>query len=71
MIIDDLKVKIIKQPSWVNKYKEKLATADEAVKVINSGDSIVVQPGCAVPRELQEQWLSGKMNCLELNFIIF
>ena len=60
MIIDDLKVKMIKQPSWVNKYKEKLATADEAVNVINSGDSIVVQPGCAVPRELLRAMVKRK-----------
>ncbi len=60
MIIDDLKVKMIKQPSWVNKYKEKLTTADEAVNVINSGDSIVVQPGCAVPRELLRAMVKRK-----------
>ena len=50
--IDELKVNMIKQPSWVSKYKEKLTTADDAVKVIKSGDSIVVQPGCAAPMEL-------------------
>lgn len=60
MIIDELNIKMIKQPSWVNKYKEKLTTADEVVKVINSGDSIVVQPGCAVPRELLRAMVKRK-----------
>lgn len=33
-------------------YNNKLVTADEAVKVIKSGDNIVVQPGCACPMEI-------------------
>ncbi len=33
-------------------YNQKTVTADEAVKVIKSGDNVVVQPGCAVPLEL-------------------
>jgi len=35
-----------------NIYSKKLTTSDEAVKKIKSGDSIVIQPGCAVPLEL-------------------
>ncbi|MBN1637509.1 MAG: acetyl-CoA hydrolase/transferase family protein [Ignavibacteriales bacterium] len=35
--------------AWIKKYKEKLTTAEEAVKVIKSGDNIIVQPGCAAP----------------------
>ncbi len=37
---------------WISKYKSKLISSDEAVKVIKSGDNIVVQPGCAAPLEL-------------------
>ncbi len=33
-------------------YNQKLVTSDEAVKVIKSGDNIVVQPGCACPMEI-------------------
>jgi 4-hydroxybutyrate CoA-transferase len=33
-------------------YKQKVVSADEAVKVIKSGDEIIVQPGCAVPLDL-------------------
>ena len=36
----------------LNLYKKKNCSADEAVKVINSGDNVVIQPGCAVPSEL-------------------
>jgi len=60
MTIDELKVNMIKQPSWVSKYKEKLKTADEAVKVIKSGDSLVVQPGCAAPMELLRAMVKRK-----------
>ena len=35
-----------------NIYSRKLTTADEAVKKIKSGDTLVIQPGCAVPHEL-------------------
>jgi len=35
-----------------NIYSKKLTTADDAVKKIKSGDNVVIQPGCAVPREL-------------------
>ncbi|MEN8191496.1 MAG: acetyl-CoA hydrolase/transferase C-terminal domain-containing protein [Bacteroidota bacterium] len=52
MTIDEMKVKMVKQPSWMDKYKEKLITSDEAVKFIKSEDSIVVQPGCGAPMEL-------------------
>lgn len=33
-------------------YNSKVASADEAVSKIKSGDNIVVQPGCAIPHEL-------------------
>jgi acetyl-CoA hydrolase len=33
-------------------YNQKLVTSDEAVKIIKSGDNIVVQPGCACPMEV-------------------
>lgn len=52
MTIEELNVKMIKPPSWMRKYNEKLTTADKAIKIIKSGDSIIVQPGCAAPMEL-------------------
>lgn len=38
--------------AWIAKYRSKLVSADEAAKVIKSGDKIVIQPGCAAPLEL-------------------
>ncbi|MGE5364798.1 MAG: acetyl-CoA hydrolase/transferase family protein [Bacteroidota bacterium] len=52
MTIQGINTEKPKTASWLKNYKSKLVTADEAVKVIRSGDKIVVQPGCAVPHEL-------------------
>ncbi len=38
--------------TWQEKYKSKVFNSDEALKVVKSGDNIVVQPGCAAPMEL-------------------
>ncbi len=38
--------------SWQEKYKSKVLSSDEALKVVKSGDKIVIQPGCAAPMEL-------------------
>ncbi len=37
---------------WNEKYQSRRMSADEAVKVIKSGDRVFVQPGCAVPTAL-------------------
>ncbi len=39
---------------WLQRYHEKKTTAEEAVKVINSGDRVHVHAGCAVPMLLLE-----------------
>jgi 4-hydroxybutyrate CoA-transferase len=38
--------------SWLEKYLEKRRTAEEAVKVIRSGDCVYIHPGCAEPEQL-------------------
>lgn len=38
--------------SWREKYRSKVFSSDDALKVVKSGDKIVVQPGCAAPMEL-------------------
>ncbi len=38
--------------TWRDKYKQKVLSSDDALKVVKSGDKIVVQPGCAAPMEL-------------------
>lgn len=38
--------------SWVNSYRSKCCTADEAVKVIQSGACVNIHAGCAEPEQL-------------------
>jgi acyl-CoA hydrolase len=38
--------------NWLDRYKSKVRTADEALKVIRSGQRVYVQPGCAMPEVL-------------------
>ena len=52
MTSDSVKVSKSLSAAWVSKYRSKVVTSDEAVKIIKSGDNIVIQPGCAVPHEL-------------------
>jgi acetyl-CoA hydrolase len=49
---EDLKVDKPKKLSWRDKYKSKVLSSDEAMRVVKSGDKVVVQPGCAAPMEL-------------------
>ncbi len=37
---------------WLESYNRKKTTAEEAVKVIKSGDRVYIHPGCAVPEIL-------------------
>ncbi len=37
---------------WIDHYKAKLRTADEAVNAIKSGDRVYIHPGCATPVNL-------------------
>jgi len=38
--------------SWMEEYRARLKTADEALRVINSGQRVYVHQGCAEPEEL-------------------
>jgi len=38
--------------NWIDNYKSKLTTAEEAVKCIKSNDNVFVHSGCAVPELL-------------------
>ncbi len=49
---------------WLERYQARRTTADKAVKAINSGDRIAVQPGCAVPTPLLEAMV-GRADVLE------
>ncbi|MDZ7344532.1 MAG: 4-hydroxybutyrate CoA-transferase [candidate division KSB1 bacterium] len=37
---------------WLESYRSKRCTADEAVKAIRSGDTVYIHPGCAEPEQL-------------------
>ncbi|MCU7496992.1 MAG: acetyl-CoA hydrolase/transferase family protein [Ignavibacteria bacterium] len=52
MSYEDLKVGQFRTANWLKNYTSKLISADDALKVIKSGDNLVIQPGCAVPMEL-------------------
>jgi acetyl-CoA hydrolase len=52
---------------WQAKYTAKVVSAEEAVKVIKSGDNIVVQPGCAAPLELIRAMVKRKDDLFDVN----
>lgn len=60
MQTQDLKQGKFKSAAWVGKYNSKLVSAEDALKVVKNGDSIVVQPGCASPTELIKALVARK-----------
>lgn len=52
MMTEDIKINKPQKLSWREKYKSKVLSSDDALKVVKSGDKIVIQPGCAAPMEL-------------------
>ena len=49
---EDIKINKPQKLSWQEKYKSKVFSSDDALKVVKSGDKVVIQPGCAAPMEL-------------------
>jgi len=49
---EELKINKPQKMSWREKYKSKVFSSDDALKVVKSGDKVVIQPGCAAPMEL-------------------
>lgn len=39
---------------WLSSYKQKLMTAEQALRVVKSGDRVYIHPGCAEPEVLVE-----------------
>jgi acetyl-CoA hydrolase len=52
MISSETKIPKPINAAWIKNYNNKLVTSDEAVKIIKSGDNLIIQPGCAAPLEL-------------------
>ncbi|HTK82830.1 MAG TPA: acetyl-CoA hydrolase/transferase C-terminal domain-containing protein [Bacteroidota bacterium] len=40
--------------NWIERYRSKLRTAGEAVKIIESGQRVYIHPGCAMPEVLAD-----------------
>ena len=38
--------------NWLQEYEAKRTTAEQAVKIVRSGDTIYIHPGCANPEVL-------------------
>ncbi len=57
---------------WMKRYKSKTVSADEAVKIIKSGDKVVVQPGCAAPLRVINAMVNRKeeLSNIELYHIL-
>jgi 4-hydroxybutyrate CoA-transferase len=67
MTSEDIKVERIINPTWRRRYNEKVVSADDAVKVIKSGDNVIVQPGCAAPLELIRAMVRRKEELYDVN----
>ncbi len=52
MITSEMKTAKPLNAAWIKNYNSKLVSASDAVKIIKSGDNVVIQPGCAAPLEL-------------------
>lgn len=62
----DQAIKNQKSLFWLQKYKSKITTAEEAVKAIKSNDKIIVQPGCAAPMELIKAMVDRKEDLFDV-----
>lgn len=67
MPIEDIKAPRPRVGGWLSNYNSKLVSSDEAVKVIKSGDNVVVQPGCAIPLELVNAMVRRKEELNNVN----
>ena len=38
--------------SWVSKFESRITSAEDAVRVVNSGDRVFLTGNCSVPRML-------------------
>jgi len=67
MTIEDIKLNKPKTAIWLKNYNSKVVSSDEAVKVLKSGDNVIIQPGCAVPMELVRAMVKRKNELTDVN----
>jgi len=60
MLINEIKTKTNLPANTLKTYKSKLVTADEAVKVIKSGDKVLIHSNCAFPITLIDAMVRRK-----------
>ena len=60
MIIDEKITTNVVQSNYYKNYKNKVVSADEAVKVIKSGDKIIIHANCAFPIPLVNAMVNRK-----------
>ena len=58
--LEELKSKNTIPTNLLSSYNKKIVTADEAVRVIKSGDRIIIQGGCALPLALINAMVNKK-----------
>jgi acetyl-CoA hydrolase len=58
--LDEIKSKSSIPTSLLSSYNKKIVSAEEAVRVIKSGDRIIIQGGCAVPFALVNAMVDRK-----------
>lgn len=67
MSVDTIRTVKATSSIWSRNYASKLTTADEAVKIIKSGDNVVIQPGCAAPLDLIRAMVDRKDELEDVN----
>lgn len=66
MVPEELKTTKNLAANLLNAYNRKVVSAEDAVKVIKSGDNIMVQPGCAVPLVLINAMVNRKEDLFDV-----
>lgn len=67
MTIEEINSKKAQYAFWLKNYNTKIVTEEEAVKVIKSGDNVVIQPGCAAPLALINAMVKRKEELFDVN----
>jgi len=55
--------------SWIDQYKNKLCTPEEAIKCIESNNRVHVHPGCAEPETLVRAMIARKDNLFNVEVV--
>jgi len=59
----------MQQDDWKTKYRDRIATAEEALKVIRPGNSIFIGTGCAQPQHLVQTMVEHPAHIVDADII--